>query len=66
VYSYLAQRDAQLSQKLAEDSRLLAADSRELAAAAKRDSSALKAIAVLTMLFLPGTFIAVRLAQPST
>lgn len=59
MYSYLAQRDAKTSQKLAEASRLLAADSREIAAAAKRDSSALKAIAILTMLFLPGTFLAV-------
>jgi hypothetical protein len=30
----------------------------------KRDSSAMKAIAVLTMFFLPGTFVAVSQAHP--
>jgi uncharacterized membrane protein len=33
--------------------------SRDIAREAKRDSSAMKAIAVLTMFFLPGTFFAV-------
>jgi hypothetical protein len=33
--------------------------SRDLARESKRDSRAMKAIAVLTMFFLPGTFIAV-------
>lgn len=37
----------------------MARDSKELAAASKRDSSAMKVIAVLTALFLPGTCIAV-------
>jgi hypothetical protein len=37
----------------------MARDSKELAEASKRDSSAMKIIAVLTTLFLPGTFIAV-------
>ena len=37
----------------------LAADSKELAAASKRDSSSMKIIAILTTLFLPGTFISV-------
>jgi Mg2+ and Co2+ transporter CorA len=40
----------------------LAADSKQIAAASKRDSSAMKTIAVLTMLFLPATFVAVRSA----
>jgi hypothetical protein len=47
-----------------EDTRVnisLAKDSREIAAASKRDSSAMKIIAMLTTLFLPGTFIAVSL-----
>jgi hypothetical protein len=39
----------------------IAADSREIAEAGKRDSSAMKAIAILTMAFLPGTFVAVRI-----
>jgi hypothetical protein len=33
--------------------------SRDIARETKRDSSAMKAIAVLTMFFLPGTFFAV-------
>jgi hypothetical protein len=33
--------------------------SRDIARENKRDSSAMKAIAVLTMVFLPGTFVAV-------
>jgi len=37
----------------------MARDSKEVAEASKRDSSAMKIIAVLTTLFLPGTFIAV-------
>ena len=37
----------------------IAVDSREIAAASRRDSSAMKIIAVLTTTFLPGTFIAV-------
>ena len=37
----------------------MARDSKELAEASKRDSSSMKVIAVLTTLFLPGTFIAV-------
>jgi hypothetical protein len=38
----------------------LAKDSKEIAAASKRDSSAMKIVAVLTTFFLPGTFMAVR------
>jgi hypothetical protein len=34
--------------------------SRDIARESKRDSRAMKAIAVLTMFFLPGTFVAVR------
>jgi hypothetical protein len=40
----------------------IAKDSKELAEASKRDSTALKIIALLTTLFLPGTFIAVTVA----
>jgi len=35
-----------------------------IARESKRDSSAMKAIAVLTMFFLPGTFVAVSQAHP--
>ncbi len=43
----------------------VAADSRSIAQASKRDSSAMKTIAVLTMVFLPGTFVSVRLLIPN-
>lgn len=36
----------------------LAEDSRTLASAAKRDSSSMKTIAAVTVVFLPGTFVA--------
>lgn len=52
VYNFLAQKDARVGQKLA-------ADSSQIAQASKRDSSAMKGLAVLTMTFLPGTFISV-------
>jgi hypothetical protein len=35
----------------------------ELAADSKRDSSAMKTISILSMLFLPGTFVAVSQVQ---
>ncbi len=37
----------------------IVSDSRALSDAALRDSSAMKTIAVLTTMFLPGTFVAV-------
>jgi hypothetical protein len=37
----------------------LTADSMEIAAASKKDGSAMKTIAVLTMFFLPATFVSV-------
>src|SRR5438067_2342725 len=52
VYNFIAQRDSQISE-------IIGADSREIAAASKLDSTAMKGMAVVTMLFLPGTFFAV-------
>jgi hypothetical protein len=52
LLSLIAQVDTQISIQLAKDSK-------ELAHASKQDSSAMKIIAVLTTLFLPGTFLAV-------
>ncbi|KAL9612390.1 MAG: hypothetical protein Q9167_003030 [Letrouitia subvulpina] len=57
VWNLIAQRDNNVNQSIA-------ADSREIAAAARRDSSAMKAIAFLTMFFLPGTFVASFFAMP--
>lgn len=57
VYNFLAQRDAKLQRDLAEFSK-------EISQAAKRDSSAMKGIAILTMVFLPGTYIATFFTMP--
>ncbi|KAL1626995.1 hypothetical protein SLS54_002534 [Diplodia seriata] len=51
MYTLLGQRDSKLNLAMARDSR-------RLASASKRDSSSMKTIAVLTTVFLPGTFIA--------
>ena len=48
----MAQRDNKLNIEIARDSKSIAVEG-------KRDSSAMKTIAVLTIVFLPGTFIAV-------
>ena len=42
----------------------VAKDSKSIAAASKRDSSAMKSIALLTMLFLPATFVSVQYHDP--
>ena len=43
----------------------LAKINRDIAASAKKDSSAMKTIAIMTMLFLPATFFAALFAMPS-
>ena len=57
VYNFIAQRDNKLNIEVARDSKAIAA-------ASKRDSSAMKTIAVLTIVFLPGTFIAALFSVP--
>jgi hypothetical protein len=52
LYSLISQRDSKINILVAEDSK-------KIALAAKRDSTAMKTISVLTMVFLPGTFVAV-------
>ena len=42
----------------------LARINRDIAEAAKRDSSAMKTIAIMTMLFLPATFFAALFSMP--
>ena len=54
----MAAKDSKVNISLAETSAVIAKES-------KKDSSAMKAIAVLTMFFLPGTFLAVSLSPPS-
>ncbi|KAF2183104.1 hypothetical protein K469DRAFT_751698 [Zopfia rhizophila CBS 207.26] len=57
VFNYIAQRDARLGRKFAQYSG-------QIARASKRDSSAMKSIAILTVAFLPGTFISTFFAMP--
>ena len=57
VFNFMAQKDNLLNISLANDSR-------RIAAASKRDSTAMKTIAVVTMIFLPGTYIAALFAIP--
>lgn len=52
ISNLIAQRDMDTSIKVASDSR-------ELAAASRKDSAAMRTIAVVTTVFLPGTFVAV-------
>lgn len=49
----ISQQDSRINISIAEDSK-------KIAAAAKRDSSAMKTVSMLTLVFLPGTFVAVR------
>lgn len=53
----MAQKDSKVNISLAETSATIAQES-------KKDSSSMKAIAVLTMCFLPGTFLATIFAMP--
>ncbi|KAJ2903657.1 hypothetical protein MKZ38_009496 [Zalerion maritima] len=57
IYNHLAHRANEINVGLAESSRIIAID-------AKRDSSSMKSIAILTMIFLPGTYIATLFATP--
>ncbi|TVY85962.1 hypothetical protein LAWI1_G008179, partial [Lachnellula willkommii] len=57
VYQFMTQKEAIVTSKIAYMSTMIATES-------KKDSSAMKAIAVLTMIFLPGTFIATIFAMP--
>jgi hypothetical protein len=64
LYNLMQRQDNNLNLQIAKDSRTLAEASKELARKSKRDSSSMKAIAVLTMFFLPGTAVAVSLPLP--
>ncbi|KAL9623305.1 MAG: hypothetical protein Q9160_002412 [Pyrenula sp. 1 TL-2023] len=65
IFNLIAQRDQNTSIGIAKDSRILAEqsqkiayESRVLAEESKRDSTSMKAIAAVTVFFLPGTFVA--------
>lgn len=53
IFNLIAQQDQNTSIGIARDSKLLTAES-------KRDSTSMKVIAIVTMTYLPGTFVAVR------
>ncbi|KAH9203582.1 hypothetical protein DL95DRAFT_142809 [Leptodontidium sp. 2 PMI_412] len=57
TYNILAQRDNKLNIEVARDSKVIAL-------ASSRDSSAMKTVAILTIAFLPGTFVASFFAMP--
>ena len=56
----IAQRDSQIMTNLGEAARYDSQIMKELGAAAKEDSGAMRTIAVVSMFFLPPTFISVR------
>lgn len=57
VLNLVSQRDANVTIGLSKDSK-------RIAEASRRDSTSMRAIAILTMFFLPGTFTAVRSHVP--
>lgn len=60
AYNMIAQRDSQIMTNLGEAARYDSQIMKELGAAAKEDSGAMRTIAVVSMFFLPPTFISVR------
>lgn len=57
LFHLIAQNDNAVGHEIARDSRLLAL-------AAQRDSSSVKSLAVVTMVFLPGTFVSSLFSMP--
>jgi len=55
----MAQRDNDLNHETAESSRKTAERSLEVSENTKRDSAYMRNIAMVTLIFLPGTFMAV-------
>ena len=71
LFNIITQREQELGRKLASDSLHLTQASlelgevtRQIAEDSKRDSTSMKAIAAVTMCFLPGTFAASLFAMP--
>ena len=57
LFNLIAQKEAKVGIAVAEDSRTLAS-------ASKEDSTAMKTLAAVTVVFLPGTFVASFFAMP--
>ena len=64
LFNIIAQREQELSRELTKASLQLGEATRQIAEDSKRDSTSMKAIAAVTMFFLPGTFVASLLAMP--
>ncbi|KAI0380051.1 hypothetical protein F5Y04DRAFT_282181 [Hypomontagnella monticulosa] len=65
ISQHLMREDTMASIELAKASAKMTETGIELTRAAKRDSSSMKVIAIMTMIFLPGTFFAALFAVPS-
>ncbi|KAL1649774.1 hypothetical protein SLS61_006151 [Didymella pomorum] len=64
VYSGIAQRDSASSISIGITSTKLAETSQQVAIATSRDSAVMRVITAVTVMFLPGTFTAVRILMP--
>ena len=64
LFNIIAQREQELSRQLTKASLQLGEATRQIAEDSKRDSTSMKAIAAVTMFFLPGTFVASLFAMP--
>jgi hypothetical protein len=58
VYSLIAQKDNRLNHSATRASCQIASDSRRIAILTRRDSTDMRIIAAVTLVFLPGTFVA--------
>lgn len=59
IFNLTMQRDLQLNYDLNRINLQIAESSRQVALATQEDSASMTTIAVMTMIFLPGTFVAV-------
>ncbi|KAF1960335.1 hypothetical protein CC80DRAFT_291906 [Byssothecium circinans] len=58
IYSLIAQKDNRLNHSATKASCQIASDSRRIAILTRRDSTDMRIIAAVTLIFLPGTFVA--------
>ncbi|KAL4967829.1 uncharacterized protein BDV14DRAFT_188009 [Aspergillus stella-maris] len=65
LWGLIAQKDSQIAQRASVINERIASYSRAIAIATSQDSSAMKALAVLTMVFLPGTALAAIFDLPT-
>ena len=63
IFNLIVQRDMRLNLQMAHTSLEIAETSRRIAEASMKDSASMKTIAILTMVFLPGTAVAVRIPR---